>query len=494
MTVPVLELRGIEKRFGSVRALHGADFLLAPGEVHALLGENGAGKTTLMQIAFGLARADGGTLHFGGKLRVVDSPRTARDLGVGMVHQHFTSVPALTIAENVALGAGRGTGRDLAKPAEGTVLARLWKGLDPDALVETLPVGLRQRLEIVKALAANARILLLDEPTAVLTPTEVDDLLDTVRHFAAGGGSVVLISHKLDEVFRVADRVTVLRHGAVTMSATLANVTKETVAEAMLGRAPDRTEPPARSNAAEAPRVEARGLRLARLDGRGVGLDGADLVVGAGEIVGVAAVEGNGHRELLHAIAGLARPLGGSLKVDGPVALVPEDRTTEGLIPELTLAENVTLGLPEAPWIRGGWIDWPAARTRTRQLMAEFDVRAPGPASPGFALSGGNQQKLVLARALEARPRVLVAEGPTRGLDIAATTAVHGHLRRVAASGVAVLVYSADLDELLSLTDRIVVVVRGRILPVEPGASRRVIGQMMLGAVGAVGAIGAAAG
>lgn len=484
MTVPGLELRGIEKWFGSVRALHGADFVLAPGEVHALLGENGAGKTTLMQVAFGLVRADRGTLHLDGAHRVVDSPRAARDLGIGMVHQHFTSVPALTVAENVALGAGRGIGRDLARPAEGTVLARLWTGLDPDALVETLPVGLRQRLEIVKALAADARILLLDEPTAVLTPPEVDDLLDTVRRFAAAGGSVVLITHKLDEVFRVADRVTVLRHGQVTLSAALTTVTKETVAEAMLGRAPDRTERAPRSTLAAAPRVEATGLRLARLDGRGVGLEGADLVVGAGEIVGVAAVEGNGHRELLHAIAGLTKPLGGSLKVDGPVALVPEDRTTEGLIPELTLAENVTLGLPDAPWIRGGWIDWPAARARTRQLMTEFDVRAPGPAAQTTALSGGNQQRLVLARALESRPRVLVAEGPTRGLDIAATTAVHEHLRRAAASGVAVLIYSADLDELLSLADRIVVVARGRILPVERGTSRAVIGQMMLGAAG----------
>lgn len=486
MTVPVLALRGIEKRFGSVRALHGADFLLARGEVHGLLGENGAGKTTLMQVAFGLVRPDQGTLHLDGVPHLVDSPRTARALGIGMVHQHFTSVPALTVAENVALGAGRGTGRGVTRPEGDTVLARLWKSLDPNAMVETLPVGLRQRLEIVKALAADARILLLDEPTAVLTPPEVDDLLDSARRFADDGGAVVLISHKLDEVFRAADRVTVLRHGRVTLSAALNTVTKAMVAEAMLGRDPDRTEPTPPAVVSDVTLVEARGLRVARLDGRGIGLDNADLTIRAGEIVGVAAVEGNGHRELLHAIAGLAAPAGGALRVEGPVALVPEDRTTEGLIPELTLAENVTLGLPGAPWIRGGWIDWPAARVRTRELIAEFDIRAPGPAAATVTLSGGNQQKLVLARALESGPRVLVVEGPTRGLDIAATTAVHGHLRRSAAAGAAVLIYSADLDELLLLAHRIVVVVRGQVLPIEPGTSRTMIGQMMLGAKRAV--------
>ena len=488
MTTPVLELRGIAKRFGSVRALHGADFLLAPGEVHALLGENGAGKTTLMLVALGLLRPEEGELRVDGILQVVDSPRTARTLGIGMVHQHFTSVPALTVAENVALGAGHGIGRGLSAPAAGTVQARLWTGLDPAAKVETIPVGLRQRLEIVKALAADARILLLDEPTAVLTPPEVDDLLDTVRRFAADGGSVVLITHKLDEVFRVADRVTVLRDGRVTLTAPLPEVTPDQVAEAMLGRVAEATAAgaPPRTRPSPTPggelRVDARGLRLAGLDGRGIGLEGADLMVHAGEIVGLAAVEGNGHRELLHAVAGLASPLAGLLRVDGPVALVPEDRTTEGLIPELSLAENVTLGLgAEAPWVRRGWIDWPAARARTRQLLIEFDVRAPGPSAKALALSGGNQQKLVMARALEGRPKVLVAEGPTRGLDIAATAAVHGHLRRAAREGVAVLLYSADLDEVLSLAHRVVVVARGRLFPVEPAMSRGLIGRLMLG-------------
>jgi simple sugar transport system ATP-binding protein len=390
-------------------------------------------------------------------------------------------------------------------PATGTVLARLWTGLDPAAKVETLPVGLRQRLEIVKALAADARILLLDEPTAVLTPPEVDDLLDTVRRFAAAGGSVVLITHKLDEVFRVADRVTVLRHGRVTLTAPLPEVTSDQVAEAMLGRPPDAaasdqmaevmpgrapevtfadTFPRARPStpSGEVVRVEARGLHVAGLQGRGTGLEGADLLVHAGEILGIAAVEGNGHRELLHAVAGLASPLSGTLRVDGPVALVPEDRTTEGLIPELSLTENVTLGLgAEAPWVRRGWIDWPAARARTRQLLTEFDVRAPGPTAQALVLSGGNQQRLVMARALEGRPKVLVAEGPTRGLDIAATAAVHDHLRRAARDGVAVLLYSADLDEVLALAHRVVVVARGRLVPVAPGMSREAIGRLMLG-------------
>jgi len=471
-----LELRQIVKRFGSVQALRGADFSLLPGRVHALLGENGAGKSTLMHVAYGMTAADAGEILVDGVPVAIRSPRDARALGIGMVHQHFTSIPALTVDENIRLAGGR-----FDRSAESGALAQLWRGLDPDATVESLPVGQKQRLEIVKALAAGARILLLDEPTAVLAPAEVDELLAAVRLFATQGGAVVLITHKLDEVLAVADEVTVLRHGRVTLAGAAAGQTEASLATAMIGTAAGPPPAPVAGSAPGAIVARLEGARVAPLDGRGPGVLEATITLRAGELVGVAAVEGNGHRELLLGLAGVLPVLAGQREVVEPVALVPEDRTTEGLVPSFTLTENMVLGLGGNRWGTGPWVDWAAARGRTAALLSAHDVRAPGPGALAGMLSGGNQQKLILARALEAQPSVLVVENPTRGLDIRAAGAVHDRLREAAAAGIAVVVYSSDLDEVLALTGRLLVVVRGRVLPMAAGASREAVGAAMLG-------------
>jgi len=484
---PVLELAGIHKRFGSVQALRGADFTLAAGEIHALLGENGAGKSTLMHVAYGLVRPDAGEIRITGVPRRLSSPREARTLGIGMVHQHFTSVPALTVAENVALFAGWPAVPRRTRSLTLELSERLGLPLNPDERAGRLSVGLKQRLEIVKALAANARILLLDEPTAVLAPTEAEELLRMIRGFTAEGRSVVLITHKLDEALRAADRVTVLRHGRVTHMGSALAETATSLAEAMVGSEPGiplvaqtHSRWPAPPSTKESIRFDA--LEVSRESGYGIALRPASLAVRAGEIVGIAAVEGNGQRELLRAVAGRIVPLRGKLQVAQPVAFIPEDRTTEGLIPSLSLTENVVLGLgAEAPWVRRGRIAWREARARTAELLRDYEITAPGPDTRAAALSGGNQQKLVIARELFRVPAVIAAENPTRGLDIAATAGVHSRLRAAASAGAAVLFHSTDLDEVLHLADRVIVVSRGVITEAPLGASRTEIGALMLG-------------
>jgi simple sugar transport system ATP-binding protein len=469
-----------------VHALRGADFTLLPGELHALLGENGAGKTTLMQVAAGLLRPDSGEVRVGGHVRPGLSPRAARRLGVGMVHQHFTSVPAFTVAENVALAAGWPVAPARLRERVRELGSRVGLPLDPDDRVERLSVGLRQRLEIVKALAADARMLLLDEPTAVLAPAEVEDLFRVIQRFTAEGGSAVLITHKLDEALAAADRVTVLRRGEVVLTGAVAGQDTERLTAAMIGEgAPDDgIEPPgapATPISDRRPLVRVESLDVRRDGGLGIALRGASLVVGSGEIVGVAAVEGNGQRELLRAVAGRIHPLRGMREVVEPVAFIPEDRSTEGLIPEMTLTENVTLGSSESdPWIRGRTIDWRVARARTAALLDEYAVAATGPDAPAATLSGGNQQRVVVARELSRRPRVVVAENPTRGLDIRATATIHARLRRAASEGAAVLFHSSDLDEVLELATRVVVASRGLLIQPPPDATRETIGALML--------------
>lgn len=487
MTAPALELRRIEKHFGSVHALRGADFTLAPGELHALLGENGAGKTTLMHVAYGLLRPDRGEIRVNGTPVSIPSPRAARRLGIGMVHQHFTSVPALTVAENVALAAGWPVAPAALSVRVRELSERIGLPLDPDARAESLTVGLKQRLEIVKALATDTRILLLDEPTAVLAPNEAEELLRVVRHFTERGGSAVIITHKLDEALGAADRVTVLRRGQVVTSGRAADYDASSLATAMIGHAgpgepaTDRPTMPRESASAERVLVLASDLDIPREAGVGMAVRRASLTVRAGEIVGVAAVEGNGQRELLRAVAGRMRALRGRLEVASPVGFIPEDRTTEGLIPELSLTENVVLGSTQAaPWLRKHRIDWRAAREYTAGLLAEYGVVAPGPAAPAASLSGGNQQKVVVARELAPEPRVVVAEDPTRGLDIRATEAIHDRIRAAAAGGAAVLLHSSDLDEVLELAGRVVVMSRGSLIEVPKGASRAEIGEMMV--------------
>jgi simple sugar transport system ATP-binding protein len=482
----VLRLERIEKRYGPVHALRGADFTLRPGEVHALLGENGAGKTTLMRIAYGLTRPDGGAIRVGDVARSALTPGEARRLGIGMVHQHFTGIPALTVAENVALATGWPVRPGELRERVRLASERIGLPLDPDAWTGRLSVGLKQRLEIVKALAADARILLLDEPTAVLAPAEVTELLDVIRRFTAAGGAAVLITHKLDEALATADRVTVLRRGAVVLQGERSSVDAGRLAAAMIGEEPvSRAGTPATVGRATDTDVlvRAEALEVAREGGYGLALRRGSFEARAGEIVGIAAVEGNGQRELLRAVAGRMQPLRGRLQVASPVGFIPEDRTSEGLIPELTLTENVMLGSrTDDPWIRGGWIDWAAAEAHTAELLRAYDVVAAGPRARADSLSGGNQQKLVIARELSRRPRVVVAENPTRGLDLRATAAVHLRLRAAADAGAAVLVHSSDLDEVLELAERVLVVSRGVVT--EPGAGgaagRDEIGAMML--------------
>ena len=489
---PALALRGIRKHFGSVQALRGADFTLMPGELHALLGENGAGKTTLMHVAYGLVRPDAGTIAVDGSPRTIPSARVARRLGIGMVHQHFTSIAALSVAENVALAAGWPV---QPRPLHARVRAlseRVGLPLEPEARAGHLSVALKQRLEIVKALATDARILLLDEPTAVLAPAESEELLRVVRAFTARGGAAVLITHKLDEALAAADRVTVLRQGTVVFEGAVAGETAESLARAMIGEGAEEAGPPSSSSRGVAAREPAAGfgqavlvrleeLEIPRDTGYGIAVRRATLSIRTGEIVGVAAVEGNGQRELLRAVAGRLQPLRGRREVAGPVGFVPEDRTTEGLIPELTLTENVVLGSrADDPWIRRGRIDWRVARARTATLLKEFSVVAAGPDARAATLSGGNQQKLVMARELAREPRVVVAENPTRGLDIRAADAIHARLRAAAAGGAAVLVYSSDLDEVLGLADRVLVASRGTLTEAPPRATRAEVGQLMV--------------
>jgi general nucleoside transport system ATP-binding protein len=482
--VPLLLLQGITKRFGAVPALESVDLAVEPGEIHALLGENGAGKSTLMRIAYGLIRPDRGEIRIDGTLRRIRSAVDARRLGIGMVHQHFSSITAFTVSENVALSAGwrgrpavlRTKARELAEAAG--------LDLDPDALTSNLSAGLKQRLEVLKALAGEARLLLLDEPSSVLAPSEARSLLGRLSALRQRGIASVLITHKLDEALAVADRVTVLRRGRAVFTGPVAGVTATSLASYMLGEvapsAPSRASfPTVQPGPAK---VLARDLAVARLRTSGPGLISATFELRAGEVLGLAAVEGNGQRELLRAIAGLAQPAGGTLEVQGRVCLVPEDRTSEGLIGELSLAQNLALSQgASAPWLRRRWIDWESVNRRCQALLEAYQIRATGPGAEARSLSGGNQQRVVIAAALERQPAVLVAENPTRGLDVRATADVLARLRDAARSGVAVIVHSADLDELHEVADRIAVVSNGRYRDLAPASDREAIGRAMLG-------------
>lgn len=467
----MLTLSHISKSFGTTVALDDVSFRAARGEVHALLGENGAGKSTLMAIAAGLAAPDAGTV-------AVEGGGTGRT--VALVHQHFTAIPALSVGENIALAAGwRDTGRR-AEARAAAVIARLGLPLDAAARVETLSVQLRQRLEIVQALATEAPVLLLDEPTAVLAPREVEELLALVRSLAAAGRAVVLISHKLREVLAVADRITVLRRGRVVRSGPRAGETAASLSEAMIG------EPQAESAERRTALVEgiagdrdSHAVRVSLSDAwLAPGVRGSRFAARSSEIIGIAAIEGNGQRRLLRGIAGIEPAEG--IEVHGRVAFIPEDRTTEALIGSFSLAENWRLGAPDGI---PAWIDRTGDRARTAAVLAQHDVRAAGPEVAVRTLSGGNQQKFVLARALEGGPAVVVAEDPTRGLDVRATAAVHARLRAAARDGACVVVHSSDLDEVLALADRLLVMHGGTVRELPRDTPRGEVGDAMLGVV-----------
>jgi simple sugar transport system ATP-binding protein len=491
---PLLQLADITVRFGTVTALAEAGMTVRAGTVHALLGENGAGKSTLMRVAFGMLRPQAGTITWRGAPVALPSPAAALALGVGMVHQHFSLVPEMTVAENVALG-GRGRFDPTASAARvREVAARAGLTLDPTARVRDLPVGAQQRCEIVKALARDVSLLILDEPTAVLAPSEAAELLAWVRGFADRGGAVVLITHKLRDALAVANDVTVLRRGVVQLQAARDEVTEDTVAAAMLGRAREGGEgtgalgvrrQKARDEDRDEDRNEDRGDAAALTldavtytDAAGVQrVAHASLQLRGGEIVGVAAVEGSGQHELLRLMAGRLAPTTGQLRRPAATGFIPEDRHRDAVLLDAPLTENVAL---RGAATRRGLMRWDQVATDTAALMARHDVRAPGPDVPMRTLSGGNQQKLVLARELDGHPALLVAENPTRGLDFVATAAVHDALRAARANGVAVVLYSSDLDEVLALADRVVVMLGGRLQALDT-TDRDLVGRAMLG-------------
>lgn len=488
-TPALLEMSGVSRRFGTVQALDEASITVRAGTVHALLGENGAGKSTLMRVAFGMVGCDRGTVRWRGEPVAFRTPADARACGIGMVHQHFSLVPAMTVAENVALG---GRGRfDPARAAARvrTAAAEAGLAIDPSAVVGTLPVGAQQRCEILKALAGTSSLLILDEPTAVLAPAEARELLQWVRRHADGGHAVVLITHKLRDALAVADDVTVLHRGRTVLSARAAECTEQRLAEAMLGTtlggqaAPVAT--PAAERAASVPAGEratgpavlhAAGLTLR--DARGVVLvRDATLSVHGGEIVGLVAIEGAGQHELLRALAGRRAADGGTVAIPDDLGFVPEDRHRDALLLDATLTENTALRGAAA---RRGRVRWAELATTTRRIIATRDVRADGERMRARTLSGGNQQKFVLGRELDGAPAALVVENPSRGLDFRATEAVHQALRAAATAGAAVLLYSSDLDEVLTLADRIVVLEGGRLVQVP--RDRDAVGRAMLGA------------
>ncbi|MER3409333.1 MAG: heme ABC transporter ATP-binding protein [Thermoleophilia bacterium] len=478
----VLELRGITKRFPGVVANDGIDFDVRRGEVHALLGENGAGKTTLMNVVYGLYRPDAGEVRVGGKPVVFRSPRDAIAHGIGMVHQHFMLIPVMTVAENIVLAkeptqAGVVLDYEAARKRVRELASAFGFVVDPDARVRDITVGQQQRVEILKALYRRADVLILDEPTSVLTPQEASELFQILRGLTEQGMSVVFISHKLNEVLAVADRITVLRRGRKVATISRQGATEESLARMMVGREVLlRVEKPPASPGE--PLLEVHDLRV--LDDRRLEkVRGVSFHVRAGEIVGIAGVDGNGQSELVEALAGLRRPVAGRVVVAGRdmtgrsarevldvgVGHVPEDRLRRGLVLDFTLAENLILhDYDKEPCSRLGWLFPDRILRWAAELLRRFDVRGGGPRTLASALSGGNQQKVVLARELGREPRILLAAQPTRGLDVGAIEFVHRQLVEARVQAKAVLLVSLELEEILSLADRILVMYEGRIV------------------------------
>ena len=478
MTDLMLEMKGITKRFPGVLANDGVDFDVRAGEVHTLLGENGAGKSTLMKILFGLYAADEGTVAFEGEPLDVGSPSAAIAAGIGMIHQHFMLVPTFTVTENVALGLGvSDRSRVRARLTELTSTYGL--EVDPDAFVWQLAVGERQRVEILKALYRDAHLLVLDEPTAVLTPQEVKDFFVTLRQIADDGRGLIFISHKLHEVMALSDRITVLRDGRVTGSTTPAETSRQHLAQMMVGRpvklAPDKPEV-----SVGAPRLEIEGLSVMG-DREALSVHTVDLSVSGGEVVGIAGVSGNGQRELCEAVAGLRSAAAGSVRLDGQditgasprrcrdagLAFVPEERMHHGAVAEFSVSENLMLlNHDSEEFSQWGFLKLSALRERAGRLVEHYDVKTPSIDTPTSALSGGNIQKLIMARELSAEPAVLLAAQPTRGVDIGAAEYIHERLIAQRERGTAVLVVSEDLDEVLALADRVAVMFEGSIVAV----------------------------
>src|SRR5918999_544643 len=495
----VLEMRGVTKTFGAIRANDDVSISLRRGEILGLLGENGAGKSTLMKVLYGLYRPDSGTILLNGEEVQIRDPKDAVERGSGMVHQHFTLIPPLTVAENIVLGAEprRGTFLDLEGAAKATeeLSERYGLTVDPRARVANLSVGVRQRVEILKALYREARILVLDEPTAVLTPQETEDLFAVLGELVADGLSIILITHKLGELLGVSDEITIIRDGRVVDTVKTAETNEGELARLMVGREVLLRVEKDVSEVGEQ-RLVAEGLVvLSNTGARAV--DDVSLEVRAGEILGVAGVDGNGQTELAEALAGVRHVedrrvyldgadltrLGADARQQRGLAYVPEDRATKGLVQDFTLYENNSLKTyDEPPFSRFGWIFPNVMRRRAAEALRAYDVRPPDPDARAGSLSGGNQQKAVLARELSGDPSVIIASQPTRGVDVGAIEFIHRQLLEQRSEGKAILLISLELEEIRSLSDRIVVIYAGKLVgEVGPDATDEQLGLLMAG-------------
>ena len=476
----MLEMRGITKRFPGVVANEDVDFTVLPGQVHTLLGENGAGKSTLVKILYGLYQPDEGSIAFDGSPVHIDSPSVAIETGIGMIHQHFMLVDTLTVAENVALGLGKPLGLTNLVPIRRRireVSEEFGLAVDPDAYIWQMAVGERQRAEIVKALYRNVRLLVLDEPTAVLTPPEVTDLFVTLRQLTADGRGLVFISHKLNEVMEISDEITVLRDGKVSGRTTPSESSRESLAMMMVGRPVEFTRTLAEQEPGE-PKLAVENLRV-RGDRDELAVHDVNIDVRAGEIVGIVGVSGNGQRELAEAIVGLREMESGRVLIDGqPVntptpkqvrsmglAYVPEERMKFGSIGDFSVAENLVLvDHDRPPYVRHGLLSLNAIEQHSRQLVDDYSIRTPSTQTLTRKLSGGNIQKVVIAREFSGGAEVLLVAQPTRGIDIGAAEYIHEQLLIQRSQGKAILLISEDLDEVMALSDRLVVMYEGSVM------------------------------
>lgn len=498
---PVLELRGITKRFPGVLANDHIDLDLNPGEIHALLGENGAGKTTLMNILYGLYAPDEGEILVRGERLKIQEPGDAIRAGIGMVHQHFMLIPVFTVTENVMLGEeslryGDFLDRERAAERIRQISEQYHLEVEPDAYVKDLPVGVQQRVEIIKLLYREANILILDEPTAVLTPQEADELFKIMRSLAEQEKSIIFITHKLREVMDVADRITVLRRGKVIGTTTPKEATQAKLAEMMVGRA---VQLGVDKEPAKPGDVVLEVEDLVVLDERNqVAVDGVSFEVREGEILGIAGVQGNGQTELVEAVTGLKEPFSGSIRFRGEdishanprlitelgTAHVPEDRQRDGLVLPFSVADNLVLNTYyQPPFTRGVVLQPEPILRAAEQRIHEFDIRTPSPLTPVSSLSGGNQQKLIVAREFSRPIRLLVASQPTRGLDVGSIEYIHKRIVEKRDEGTAVLLVSPELDEIMELSDRIAVLYRGKIVGVLDAAeaTKEQVGLLMAG-------------
>jgi len=498
-----LELRGITKSFGALVANDNIDLKVETGEIHAILGENGAGKSTLMNIVYGLVSPDKGEILVDGEVKSITEPSDALNAGIGMVHQHFMLVPVFTVAENIVLGHEK-SGRigqlhlEEAKAEIRRVSDEFKFDVDPDAIIENLPVGVQQRVEIIRALIYDARVLILDEPTAVLTPQETDDLLNIMRQLKAKGTSIIFITHKLREVKAVADRITIIRRGKVVGTAQPSS-SQDELASLMVGRPVDLNPDKAAHSIGDVV-LSVKDVTIKDLTGRALVKD-VSFDVRGGEVLAIAGVQGNGQSELARSMVNLEDHIEGSIKLENDeivgesvrqslhhgIAFIPESRELDGLIASMSIAENLVLDLHDlAPYAHGVQMSPAVVASEAEKKSAEFDIRLQSVQDPVSSLSGGNKQKVVLARELSRPVRLVVASQPTRGLDVGSIEFVHERILAERDAGRAVLLFSTELDEVLALADRIAVMYRGEILKIVPATvSAQELGLLMAGVVNA---------